>query len=212
MKCRWSGRERGGFSLIELIVSIGIVALLIGVLLPALGGAIGYAREIRCRANIRSLVTAVRMYHEDHDRLLPWAARRLQTLEHPQPFDALSGSLGVDLPAEPGAGESVERVEPFACPSDREWVIHAGFSYHYAPSVTMNMFSDGQWRPRSIPDWRSISSWHTDSPTELAIFRDADAFHLDQKGRRQQSPGDHRGMNFGSFDGSVRPGTRGEGD
>ena len=201
-------RGRRGFSLIELIVSIGIVALLIGVLLPALGGAMGFAREIRCRANIRSLVTAVRMYHDDHDGLLPWAARRPQTLEHPEPYDALSGYLGVELPSEPGAGESVERVEPFACPSDREWVIHTGFSYHYAPALVMNMHSDGQWRPRSVPEWRNISSWHTDSPTEFAIFRDAQAFHIDARARDERPPSDHRGENFGYFDGSVRGGTR----
>lgn len=58
-------RAIGAFSLIELIAVIAVVALLIGVLIPALGSARGAARTAACAANLRQVLAAWHLYAGD---------------------------------------------------------------------------------------------------------------------------------------------------
>lgn len=62
---------RRGFTLIELLVVIGIIALLIGILLPVLSNARKSASAAKCLVTQRQLGQAVTMYHADYDRYCP---------------------------------------------------------------------------------------------------------------------------------------------
>ena len=65
-----SGRQQG-FTLIELLVVMVIIALLVGLLLPALGRAQEEARKTQCRSNLRQIGLAYQMYMNDNDSWTP---------------------------------------------------------------------------------------------------------------------------------------------
>lgn len=60
-----------GFTLIELLVVIAIIALMIGILLPALGKARESARNVKCLANVRSMGTVMAFYGNDFKSWYP---------------------------------------------------------------------------------------------------------------------------------------------
>src|SRR5918993_1838989 len=66
-----SKRERAAFTLVELLVVIGIIALLISMLLPALNKAREASKAANCLSNLRQINTAFLLFAHDNKGYLP---------------------------------------------------------------------------------------------------------------------------------------------
>jgi prepilin-type N-terminal cleavage/methylation domain-containing protein len=66
-------RRRKGFTLVELLVVIGIIALLISILMPALSRVRDQANRIKCMSNVRTIMQGIVMYCSQNKSYLPYA-------------------------------------------------------------------------------------------------------------------------------------------
>lgn len=62
---------RAGFTMVDLLVSIAVMAVLIGILLPSLRAAQESARRVNCASNMRQIGYAMQMYATDNHGVLP---------------------------------------------------------------------------------------------------------------------------------------------
>jgi prepilin-type N-terminal cleavage/methylation domain-containing protein/prepilin-type processing-associated H-X9-DG protein len=104
-------RSAAGFTLVELLVVIGIIALLMGILLPSISGSRRQARALQCASNIRQLCTAIFGYAAENKGRFP------TNLQSPAPGtywyrpDSAGGYVSKDGPTLGGV---------FACPTEME--------------------------------------------------------------------------------------------
>jgi len=68
----------GGFTLVELLVVIGIIAVLVGIIFPAVSASRQQTRTLICQSNLRNLYQACLMFSIDHADELPIGTSRAE--------------------------------------------------------------------------------------------------------------------------------------
>ena len=89
------GRRAVGFSLVELLVVIGVIALLISMLMPALAKSREQARRLQCLATLSSIAKAAQMHINEHKNYLPLAGWHWNTSGGIVNNETLEDSLSV---------------------------------------------------------------------------------------------------------------------
>lgn len=167
-------RGLDAFALVELLIVIGITAVLIGVLMGAIARAQTQAKRTVCLSNIRQLGTAILMYCDDNKGWLPTCAYPARAMVYTQyPDDWIHWQANRNLQESAIAkyisgGLSLRNL--LLCPADNQegrealpdWVPGQGpylYSYGMNREMGVNVAPYWSWQPgeRRITRWRVSS-------------------------------------------------------
>jgi prepilin-type processing-associated H-X9-DG protein/prepilin-type N-terminal cleavage/methylation domain-containing protein len=154
-----SDHNSPAFTLVELMVVIGIIAVLIAILLPALQSARRAAQATKCLSNLRQLSMAFVSYSINHRGCII-------------PSYTMTGVSGVDgsgtgLPLE-GWASILDRDKYVA--GDREYnrsVFTCPATFNIAPFETAAQTGTDPGNPKGYMDWPCIRSGATVAPTTI---------------------------------------------
>ena len=174
--------KKASFTLIELLVVIAIIAILAGMLLPALNRARETARTIKCTSNLKTMGTAMFGYSHDYSEWIVPAMATKDTTVYAQQSRTWYGLLSgyhesPYAPLSPGYGAVYRGYNnhhdgTFTCPSEPVKLGHSNqnkFMYtHYGINVLLS--GDTNERTDRYSFWRKMSC--LTAPSAAFIFAD----------------------------------------
>ncbi len=182
--------ERRGFSLIELLVVIAIIAILAGLLLPALGKAKSKAQGVQCLGNLKQHILAWQMYAGDSNERLPFSHKCI--IDQPgDRFTWVQGWMEWSVPAKPDNWDPTLHVANspmmrylghslavWKCPADRSAGLRNGQAVPRVRSYSMGYWVGGDvncperwmWDPWVL--YRKLGDIVDPDPARSFIFLD----------------------------------------
>jgi prepilin-type processing-associated H-X9-DG protein/prepilin-type N-terminal cleavage/methylation domain-containing protein len=183
--CTW-GRScsRRAFTVIELLVVIGIIGLLIGLVLPAVQAAREAARRAQCASNLRQIGIAMNTYHSVH-RMFPasqlssggnWTSNGMSEhsfllphLEQQPLFSSINMAFAnvesADFPIRANHTARSTAVELFVCPSDSSDLGRNSYRFNRGRFgiVPWDSPYDGPFSFRAQPSDRTVTDGLTNT-------------------------------------------------
>src|SRR6185295_2236128 len=118
---RQGRRPSQAFTLVELLVVLGIIVVLDALLFPTLASARAKGKRTVCISNLKQVNLAVRMYAEDHDDRIELPTKMaISPVDYHLFKEQVKGYLSLSGP--PSLSESI-----FACPADTFYYSSGGY-------------------------------------------------------------------------------------